>query len=103
MIFTKQYPVGFPNRRQLTDDVALLTCDQGDCPLIENSFIDSTQWPRATVNDKPFLPGFPYLASRGTRRRRRLRPEHRRLRRAGGGGDITVFSAGLIDMILRQS
>jgi hypothetical protein len=35
------------------DDVALLTCEQGDCPLQDNSFIDSNQWSRATVNDKP--------------------------------------------------
>ena len=74
MIFTQQYPVGFPNGRKLTDDVAVLTCDQGDCPLIENSFIDSTQWPRATVNDKPFLQSSLTLLSRGTRHRRRLRP-----------------------------
>jgi hypothetical protein len=62
MIYTKQYPLGFPNGRKLTDDVALLTCDQGDCPLVESSYIDSPQWPRATVNDKPFLKEFPYLA-----------------------------------------
>jgi hypothetical protein len=62
MIFTRRYPVGFPNGRRLTDDVALLTCQQGECPLIENSFIDSEQWPRATANDKPFLASFPYLA-----------------------------------------
>ena len=62
MIFTRRYPVGFPNGRRLTDDVALLTCEQGECPLIENSFIDSEQWPRATTNDKPFLASFPYLA-----------------------------------------
>ncbi len=62
MIYTKQYPIGFPNGRKLTDDVAALTCDQGDCPLLESSYIDSPQWPRATVNDKPFLKEFPYLA-----------------------------------------
>jgi hypothetical protein len=62
MIFTTTRPPGFPNGRRLEDDVALLTCAQGDCPLQENSFIDSTQWPRAVVNDKPFLKEFPYLA-----------------------------------------
>jgi hypothetical protein len=62
MIYTKQYEIGFPNGRKLTDDVAALTCDQGDCPLVEGSYIDSPAWPRATVNDKPFLKEFPYLA-----------------------------------------
>jgi hypothetical protein len=63
MIFTTRYPAGFPNGRRLPDDVALLTCEQGDCPLIENAFIDSKQGPRATTNDKPFLTTFPYLAA----------------------------------------
>ena len=62
MIYTQQYAIGFPNGRKLTDDVALLTCEEGDCPLVEGSYIDSPQWPRATVNDKPFLSKFPYLA-----------------------------------------
>ncbi len=62
MIYTSASPSGFPNGRRLTDDVAALTCQQGDCPLFENSFIDSSQWPRAVVNDKPFLSEFPYLA-----------------------------------------
>ncbi|MDD5581209.1 MAG: hypothetical protein PHY16_18320 [Methylobacter sp.] len=62
MIYTTQFEPGFPNGRRLTDDVALLTCNQGDCPLQENAFIDTKQWPRATVNDKPLLATFPYLA-----------------------------------------
>jgi hypothetical protein len=62
MIYTKQYPIGFPNGRKLTDDVAALTCDRGDCALVEGAYIDSPQYPRATVNDKPFLKEFPYLA-----------------------------------------
>jgi hypothetical protein len=62
MIYTNQYPIGFPNGRKLTDDVGALTCDQGDCALVEGSYIDSPQYPRATVNDKPFLKEFPYLA-----------------------------------------
>lgn len=62
MIYTTSRPPGFPNGRRLEDDVAALACAQGDCPLQENSFIDSTQWPRATVNDKRFLKEFPYLA-----------------------------------------
>ena len=62
MIYTNTRPAGFPNGRRPEDDVALLTCQQGDCPLQENAFIDTTQWPRATVNDKPLLKEFPYLA-----------------------------------------
>ncbi len=62
MVFTKTRPAGFPNGRRLEDDVALLTCAQGDCPLQENAFIDTTQWPRSTVNDKPLSSEFPYLA-----------------------------------------
>jgi hypothetical protein len=67
MIYTSESPPGFPNGRRLTDDVALLTCAQGDCPLQENAFIDHTRdnsfiWPRAVVNDKPFSSEFPYLA-----------------------------------------
>ncbi|HEY8260303.1 MAG TPA: hypothetical protein VIG55_03750 [Methylosinus sp.] len=62
MLFTTTRPPGFPNGRRLEDDVALLTCAQGDCPLQENAFIDTTQWPRSTVNDKPLSNEFPYLA-----------------------------------------
>lgn len=64
MIYTKQYPIGFPNGRKLTDDVAAQTCDQGDCALVEGAYIDSPKWPRATVNDKTFLTEFPYLAEK---------------------------------------
>jgi len=62
MVYTSQFEPGFPNGRRLEDDVALLTCNQGDCPLQENAFIDTKQWPRATVNDKPLLAEFPFLA-----------------------------------------
>lgn len=62
MIFTRRRPPGYPNGRLLTDDVADLTCRQGDCLLWELSFADSEQYPRQTVNDKPFLDTFPYLA-----------------------------------------
>ena len=64
IIYTKQYPIGFPNGRKLTDDVAAQTCDQGDCVLVEGSYIDGPKWPRATVNDKTFLAEFPYLAEK---------------------------------------
>jgi hypothetical protein len=62
MVYSNQFEPGFPNGRRLADDVALLTCNQGDCPLQENAFIDGKQWPRSTVNDKPLLTAFPYLA-----------------------------------------
>ena len=62
MIFTTRFPAGFPNGRLLTDDVAELTCKQGDCLLWELSLADSEDWPRQTTNDKPFLDEFPYLA-----------------------------------------
>lgn len=62
MVFTTRFPPGFPNGRLLTDDVAKLTCDIGDCTLIELSYTDSPTFPRQTVNDKPFLTTFPYLA-----------------------------------------
>lgn len=62
MIFTTRYPPGFPNGRRLEDDVAETTCQWGDCPLHENSYIDSSTFQRAIVNDKPFLEDFPYLA-----------------------------------------
>jgi hypothetical protein len=62
MIYSSKRPPAFPNGRQLKDDVAYLTCQTGDCPLQENSFIDSSAYPRATKNDKEFLAEFPYLA-----------------------------------------
>ena len=61
MIYSNSNPVGFPNGRLLTDDVAAQTCATGDCVLQELSFIEGG-WPRATKNDKDFLADFPYLA-----------------------------------------
>jgi hypothetical protein len=61
MIYTNRFPPKFPNGRQLLDDVAALTCQTGDCILQEISFIEGG-WPRRTVNDKPFLAEWPYLA-----------------------------------------
>jgi Domain of unknown function (DUF4331) len=60
MFFTTRFPPGFPNGRRLEDDVAGLTCAQGDCVLQELAFIEG-HWPRVTVNDRPFLDDFPYL------------------------------------------
>lgn len=61
MIFTTRFPPVYPNGRQLADDVNAIACTTGDCLLQELSYIEGG-WPRAVVNDKPFLPDFPYLA-----------------------------------------
>ena len=61
MIYTTRFPPGFPNGRQLADDVNAILCTTGDCLLQELSFIEGG-WPRATENDKPFLKDWPYLA-----------------------------------------
>lgn len=61
MIYTNRFPPQFPNGRQLLDDVAALTCAAGDCILQELAFIEGG-WPRALVNDKPFLADWPFLA-----------------------------------------
>ena len=61
MIYSNRFPPKFPNGRQLLDDVAALTCATGDCILQDLSFIEGG-WPRQTVNDKPFLDDWPYLA-----------------------------------------
>ena len=62
MIFTTRRPAGFPNGRRLEDDVAGLTCAQGDCVLQEVAYVEG-HWPRATKNDKEFTDQFPYLAA----------------------------------------
>jgi hypothetical protein len=61
MIYSDQFNVGYPNGRRLTDDVAALLARNGDTLLLELSYKNAT-WPRATTNDKPFLPQFPFLA-----------------------------------------
>lgn len=53
MIYTDRRPVGFPNGRKLTDDVAELLATYGDTLLKEISYITG-KWPRATTNDMPF-------------------------------------------------
>lgn len=62
MIYTDRFPVGYPNGRVMTDDVVAQTCSFGDCLLQEISFIEGG-WPRATVNDKPFSPDWPFEAA----------------------------------------
>jgi hypothetical protein len=61
MIYTNRFPAGFPNGRLLTDDVNAIVCTTGDCLLQELSFVEGG-WPRAVVNDKPFLDDWPYVA-----------------------------------------
>jgi hypothetical protein len=57
-------PTRYPNGRLLKDDVAKLTCVQGDCLLYEVSLAEAhaAHQPRPTTNNKPFLDEFPYLA-----------------------------------------
>jgi hypothetical protein len=66
MFFTRRNETGYPNGRLLEDDVADLTCKQGDCQLYElsQSHARSASFPggRPTKNDKEFLDTFPYLA-----------------------------------------
>ncbi len=61
MVYTTRYPPGFPNGRQLPDDIVAKTCETGDCDLQELSFTEG-DWPRAVINDKPFLPNLPFEA-----------------------------------------
>jgi len=56
----------FPNGRWLADDVAKTLADAGETLLLELSYAESKQFPRSTVNDKPFRLNFPYLAERWT-------------------------------------
>ncbi len=61
MIYSAQFPPGFPNGRKLEDDVVAQVCAAGDCLLQELSFIEGG-WKRDVVNDKTFLTSFPYVA-----------------------------------------
>lgn len=61
MIYSDRFPAGYPNGRLLTDDVVAQSCAFGECLLQELSYIEGG-WPRATVNDKPILDDWPYLA-----------------------------------------
>ena len=100
MIYTNRYEIKFPNGRRLEDDVAWLTCKEGDCPLLEGSYISSDKWPRATENDKKFLPEFPYLAKKWEKDEIKLKP----MEPVGIAGalaaikDIAIFSVELIPM-----
>ncbi len=62
MVYDLRKPARFPNGRWLEDDVAKLLADAGETLLLELSYAESRQFPRATQNDKPFQMDFPYLA-----------------------------------------
>jgi hypothetical protein len=65
MVYTTRYPVGFPNGRLLTDDVAALLAQWGDTLLFELSHQhNQAEWPRQNKNDLgSFNSSFPYLLS----------------------------------------
>lgn len=65
MCYSTALPVGYPNGRLLTDDVAALLAQHGDTLLYELSYQHPRgNWPRRTVNDVncgKFNPTFPFL------------------------------------------
>jgi hypothetical protein len=65
MIYSTRYPVGFPNGRLLTDDVAAILAQYGDTLLYELAYQHNNDtWPRQTKNDLnngEFREQFPYL------------------------------------------
>jgi hypothetical protein len=66
MIYDLRKPAKFPNGRWLEDDVAEPLAVAGETLLLELSYAESKEFPRATKNDKPFGKTFPYLAPRWT-------------------------------------
>ncbi len=68
MVYDLRKPAKFPNGRALDDDVGATLADAGETLLLELSYAESRQFPRATTNDKQFMPTFPYLAPRWTAR-----------------------------------
>ena len=66
MIYDLRTPAKFPNGRALRDDVAKILADAGETLLLELSYAESKQFPRAETNDKEFRDTFPYLAPRWT-------------------------------------
>jgi hypothetical protein len=65
LCYSRRLPVGFPNGRLLTDDVAAMLAQHGDTLLYELSYQhNNATWPRQTVNDVnagQFRNEFPYL------------------------------------------
>lgn len=66
MVYDLTKPAKFPNGRWFEDDVAKTLADAGETLLVELSYAESKQFPRATTNDKEFGATFPYLAPRWT-------------------------------------
>ncbi len=66
MVYDLTRPAKFPNGRWLEDDVAQTLAAAGETLLLELSYAESRQFPRATTNDKQFSRTFPYLAARWT-------------------------------------
>ncbi len=66
MIYDLRAPAKFPNGRALRDDVAKALANAGETLLLELSYAESKQFPRAETNDKEFRDTFPYLAPRWT-------------------------------------
>ena len=62
MIYDLRKPAKFPNGRVVRDDVAKTLADAGETLLLELSYAESRQFPRAETNDKQFRDTFPYLA-----------------------------------------
>jgi len=64
MLLDLDRPIGFPNGRRLTDDVATMCCSFGECLLYEDSVASAaaahTEHP--TTNNVSFLAEYPYLA-----------------------------------------
>jgi hypothetical protein len=79
VIYSRTRPAGYPNGRLLTDDVAKLCCEQGDCLLYEVSLADAhaDHQARPTINPQGFQSDFPYLASANGRA---IPPEEPQLR-----------------------
>ncbi len=66
MLYDLSKPAKFPNGRGYPDDVAAALAAAGETLLVELSYAESKQFPRATTNDKPFRDDFPYMAPRWT-------------------------------------
>ena len=68
IVYDLRRPARFPNGRALPDDVGGILSAAGETLLVELSYAESKQFPRATTNDKEFRDSFPYLAPRWTKR-----------------------------------
>ena len=75
MCLSTRFPIGFPNGRLLTDDVAAILAQHGDTLLYELSYQHNNyEWPRQKTNDgrtngtENFEEKFPYLLPSQTER-----------------------------------